>query len=137
MYCPNCGKKVDEKAVVCVGCGVLLDNNASSAVATNNSPKRGKGIASMVLGIIAVLYSLLAFAAFDSLDQDLFGVTSSYQIGYAIGFVLVQSVLAIVSVSLACSERKREKNGFNTAGFWLSLVAFILIAISFIYVVTY
>ena len=34
----------------------------------NDKPKKGKGIASMVLGIIAVLYCLCAFAAFDDLD---------------------------------------------------------------------
>ncbi|KRM71590.1 hypothetical protein FC35_GL001017 [Limosilactobacillus coleohominis DSM 14060] len=26
-YCPNCGKKVDPKAVVCPNCGVVLDQN--------------------------------------------------------------------------------------------------------------
>ena len=133
MYCPNCGKKVDDKAVVCVGCGVLLNNNAQ----VDAKPKRGKGIASMVLGIIAVLYCLISFAAFDNLEQDLFGVTDSYQFGYAFGFVLIQLILAIVSICLACSERKNEKNGFNTAGLWLSLVSFVLIAIAFIYVITY
>ena len=135
MYCPNCGKKVDEKAVICVGCGVMLNNNAAPVASTK--PKRGKGIASMVLGILALLYCLIAFAGFEDLEQELFGATSSYQFGFAFGYVLIQSVLAIVSVCLACAERKTEKNGFNTAGLWLSLASFLLIAITFIYVITY
>lgn len=26
MYCPNCGKQIDDKAVVCVHCGVSIAN---------------------------------------------------------------------------------------------------------------
>jgi hypothetical protein len=26
MYCPNCGKQIDDKAVVCVHCGVAISN---------------------------------------------------------------------------------------------------------------
>lgn len=30
MFCTNCGKEIDDKAVVCVGCGVAIKNNANS-----------------------------------------------------------------------------------------------------------
>ena len=26
MYCPNCGKQIDDKAVICVHCGVAVHN---------------------------------------------------------------------------------------------------------------
>lgn len=56
MYCYNCGKKIDDKAVVCVHCGVetknmksstdkniVINNSASSSsAATNTSTKRKK-----------------------------------------------------------------------------------------------
>lgn len=29
MYCPNCGKQIDDRAVVCVGCGVPVTPMAS------------------------------------------------------------------------------------------------------------
>ncbi len=131
MYCQNCGKKCDEKAVVCVGCGAALNNSNF----TNTSNKKGKGIASMVLGIIGALYALLAFASFDKLDSALVDIEN--QVAFAVGFVLVQSVFAIIAVCLSTSERKNFKNGYNTAGFWLSITTFVLVAIQFIYVVTY
>lgn len=136
MYCPNCGKEVNEKAVVCVGCGVPLNNNYNN-LQINDKPKKGKGIASMVLGIIAVLYCLCAFAAFDDLDYTLYPYSGSEQFGFAIGFILIQTILATVGLCLAVSERKKIKNGFNTSGFWLSIVSFAMIAIQFIYVITY
>ena len=136
MFCPNCGKKVDEKAVICVGCGVPLNNNFNNQVANNNQ-KKGKGIASLVLGIIAFIYSLSAFAAFDKLDDTIYPYQGSQQIAFAVGFVLVQFIFAIISFCLAYTDKKNNKNGFNISGFWLSIISFAMIAIQFIYVVTY
>ncbi|MBE6160115.1 MAG: hypothetical protein E7157_03620 [Lactobacillales bacterium] len=138
MYCPNCGKEVNEKAVVCVGCGVPINNNYNN-LQISNKPKKGKGIASMVLGIIAVFYCLSAFAAFEEIDNALYPYmdSSSGKFGFAIGFVLIQSILAIIGICLAVSERKQQKNGFNASGFWLSIASFAMIAIQFIYVITY
>ena len=132
MYCSNCGKKVDEKAVICVGCGVPLKNNQNI-----DKPKRGKGIASMILGILAVVYNLSALGALYDLDEYLLFKSSDYQTGFAIGLVLIQSALAIVGLCLSCAERRDNKNGFNTAGFWLSIVALVIAAIEFFYAITY
>ncbi len=122
MYCQNCGKKIDENAVICVGCGCAIKKKG-----------KGRGIASMVLGILSVLYSLIAFLVVLDDEVELYSYYSaSEMVGYIIGFVLIQSVLAIISVSLAASERKTNKNGFNTSGLWLSISSFILIAIQII-----
>ena len=51
MYCSNCGKKVDPKAVVCVGCGCSLKKRGN-----------GFGIASMILGLVGLFYALCAFS---------------------------------------------------------------------------
>ena len=122
MYCQNCGKKIDEKAVICIGCGCAIKRNG-----------KGKGIASMVLGILAIIYSLIAFLVVLDDEAELYSYYSASEMaGYIIGSVLIQSVLAIISVSLAASERKTNKNGFNTSGLWLSISSFILIAIQII-----
>ena len=119
MYCQNCGKRIDEKAVICIGCGCAIKRKG-----------KGKGIASMVLGILAVIYSLLALLVVLDKEVALYSYYDiSETIGTIIGTILIQSVLAIISVSLAVSERKTNKNGFNTSGLWLSISSFILIAI--------
>ena len=132
MYCSNCGKKVDEKAVVCVGCGVPLKNNQNI-----DKPKRGKGIASMVLGILAVFYCLSALTVIDNLDEHLYLKDSAFQSGFAFGAVLIQLVLAIVGICLSCAERRDNKNGFNTAGLWLTIIAIVVAALEFFYILTY
>lgn len=132
MYCTNCGKKVDEKAVVCVGCGCAIKNNIYSS-----KNKKGKGIASMVLGIISVFYSLVAFTLVSNLDVALYYYDGAEQLGYAIGLVLIQSVLATIGICLAVAERKNNKNGFNTSGLWLTLSTFIMSTIQFLIVICY
>lgn len=126
MYCVHCGEKVEKEAVICVHCGCELKRRGN-----------GRGIASMILGIIGLLYTLGAFAQVFDLSPYLDNQIFSYQFGFAIGFVLIQSILAIVGFCLAFSERKTRKTGFNTAGFWLTLVTLFMIAIQFIVVVTY
>lgn len=133
MYCSNCGKEVNQNAVVCINCGAAVNNQKIQL----SQPKKGKGIASMVLGILAVFYSLIAFASLEAAEIELYGKTSEFQFGFAIGFVLIQLVLAIVGICLAVSERKNNKNGFNTSGLWLTIATFIMIAIQFIIVITY
>lgn len=128
MYCSNCGKKVDEKAVICVNCGCELKKRSNG---------NGRGIASLILGIIGLFYALCAFLNISSIGTYLDYQPFSYQVGFAIGYVLVQSVLSIVGFCLAISERSKKKTGFNTAGFWLTIVTFVFVAIQFIIVVTY
>lgn len=60
MFCNNCGKEIDDKAVVCVGCGVpvvakdkALDPINGKAVAASG----GGGI--LALGIIALCSAVL------------------------------------------------------------------------------
>lgn len=130
MYCSNCGNKVDEKAVVCIHCGCAISSNIKFK--KNNL---GKGIASMVLGIVGMIFALAAFE--NITDPSLIYESSSYITGYAFGTVLIQTTLAIISICLASSERKLEKNGFNTAGFWLSISIFAIAAIQFISIITY
>lgn len=126
MYCCHCGKKVDQQAVICPHCGCELKKRGN-----------GLGIASMVLGIIGLCYALGAFFNITSLGSYLDYQTFAYQFGFAIGYVLVQSVLSIIALCLSLAERSRRKTGFNTAGFWLALLALFCVVIQFISVITY
>lgn len=120
MFCQNCGKKIDEKAVICIGCGCAVKRRGT----------KGRGIASMVLGIISVFYSLMAFLTVLDGEITLYGYYSiAERVGCVIGLSLIQSVLATISICLAVTERKNNKNGFNTSGLWLSISSFILVAI--------
>ena len=129
MYCSNCGKKVDEKAVVCVGCGVPLKKYTEK--------KGNRGIASMVLGIRGAFLALCMFTEFEELGKWSFRIEHDSYIEFAIETIIIPVILAIVGICLACASRKNEKNGFNTAGLWLAIATFAMSAIQFIYIITY
>lgn len=135
MYCSNCGKKVDEKAVICVNCGVALNNKFVQP--TLGVKKGNRGIASMVLGIIAVFLSVCMFSNFDQLGTVNYYIEYGSNSEFAIETVIIPMILAIVGISLACVSRKNEKNGYNTSGLWLAIATFVLSAIQYIYIITY
>lgn len=138
MYCSNCGNKVDEKAVVCVKCGVLI-NNKNGSLQCDNKPNKGKGIASMILGIIAVYFSLSTFSNLPNISSFLepFYRGDMSLFSLSLRFVLLQSIFAIIAISLAISEAKNNKNGFNISGFCLSIVSFLISSIEVVYIITY
>ena len=51
-FCPNCGKEVNENADVCLGCGVALKNNNTTAQAEKS--KIAAGILGILLGSLGV-----------------------------------------------------------------------------------
>lgn len=134
MYCSNCGNKVDEKAVVCVKCGVLI-NNKINVIKNENKQNNGRGIASTILGIIAVYISLTAFRVMPDVDSIISSYNEEEVFFFAIGIVLLQTIFAIISLLLALFERKNNKNGFNTCGFILSIISLLISFVQFIYVV--
>jgi ribosomal protein L40E len=56
MFCPNCGAEVSEKAVVCIKCGVGLNNAAQRNVAGLPQPKTW-----LTESILATLFCCLPF----------------------------------------------------------------------------
>ncbi len=135
MYCENCGNKVEENADICLKCGVFLKKNNQKN--SSSSPKIGKGIASLVLGIVAIFFCISGFAAFESLEESLMDYEGIQRIGFAVGFIFIQTVCSVPGFCLAIAERMNNKNGFNTAGFWLGIISFICIALQFIFVLIY
>lgn len=56
MFCPNCGVEVSEKAIVCVKCGVGLNNQTFSNVQNQLQPKTW-----LVESILVTLFCCLPF----------------------------------------------------------------------------
>lgn len=66
MYCYNCGKEIDDKAVVCVHCGVetknmnskkdknIVINNSASSSSTSTSPQKVKKKHNLLLDLILI-----------------------------------------------------------------------------------
>jgi len=126
-FCASCGKEMNEANGFCASCGV----------ATNQvSQSKGKGIASLILGIIGLTYSLIMLLGLSGQDlREIEGVselTTTGEFFFVAAFVVALPIIfSIIGFFLANSERKVAKNGINGAGFWISLITLALSLIVF------
>ena len=66
MFCYNCGKEVDDKAVICVHCGVALKNKEEMQTEKleYREPKTAIGVVfALFLGLIGLLIGVLIYPA--------------------------------------------------------------------------
>lgn len=77
-YCPNCGKELADMAVMCPGCGVMLNNTP----ATKEQQPGKSSPAAIILGILGFIFAWL--------------------------FALIGHVLSIIGIVLGAKEIKRS-----------------------------
>ena len=116
-FCSNFGEKIKEGADVCLSCGRLLSNISNNDIKSSNNVKTGNGIASMVLGMFGVFITIACIGIL----SDMIDYSESFYM--LLGPVVFSLIVSVTAICLAISERSSNKNGFNTAGFWLSLSA--------------
>ena len=135
-YCPNCGKENAETAEFCKECG-----NAFTKVATPKViEKQGKSIASMILGIIAVLWSLLVLVGLSNLDASLASSIREsnpenigmFKIGFFIGYNFISLPCGIIGLILGLLSKK---NGKAIAGIVLTSIALLIAVISLMIII--
>ena len=139
MYCSNCGKEINEKAVVCIGCGVPVVSSVSTKPLKLKSPQNENakemtslekaafwcGWAAKVLLIAAgtcLLYAILTAAPYVSISPN---ATQYYN---AIGrlyfdtiptllsftFLITAFLTAVASLVCICVKGKDIKALFNS-----------------------
>ncbi len=134
MYCSNCGNKVDDKAYICVNCGVILKKKSSDD--NSNISKKNKnisGIISIVISIMAVLFSLNGFLFGDITSVGMY--TNLYErFFFAMGYNLIPMVLMIIAFILSLINIKKN---YNKIGLGISFAALFLIITEFIVILIY
>ena len=131
-YCSNCGAEVNENAAVCVKCGFALKTNEVSS--TGNVQSQSSK-ASMVLGILAVVFGAIAFllviavqsyltTTYDGRIQRLATNFESTRLGLMILFLPVPGILAVIGFILGLTNK--VKGGAKTAGIVLNAIALVL-----------
>ena len=154
-FCPNCGQQIEEGTSFCRNCGCNLSAAPAQTpinqvnyvqqpnYAAQKPAQRGKGlaVASLVLGIISLFYSLISLGALSGIEDSLIeayetsGLESAMvaKISFGIGFVLVVTITGILSLIFGIN---RKKYGLGKAGIILSSIALVIAVISFIYILT-
>lgn len=121
-FCSNCGEKLDDRAVICVKCGVPISNN-------HKQPGKGLSIASMVLGIIAIFYgTLLSFSSIILVISNEFYYYE--QIIFSIIINFFPLILSITGLALGIASKSKIKNGMNTTGVILNCITIIICILS-------
>lgn len=135
-YCSNCGKELKEGADICLNCGKLVNNQQKK----NKNIEKGLSIASLVLGIISILWTFIMMLGYEQAIETIkveyyYNETIIYVMFYYIGYTLFSLTPSIISLVLGLMSIKKEKNAMSTAGIILSgitLVACLFILIAFI-----
>ena len=135
-YCSKCGKELKEGADICLNCGKLVNNQQKK----NKNIEKGLSIASLVLGIISILWTFIMILGYEQAIETIkveyyYNETIIYVMFYYIGYTLFSLTPSIISLVLGLMSIKKEKNAMSTAGIILSgitLVACLFILIAFI-----
>lgn len=146
MFCSNCGKEVNDKAVVCIGCGVELKTNAVQPMVDDKSKglKNSKN-QTLILSIlscfcIALTYSIVIIGLSVSATKGYFQSGTTYKWGVTdlifgveswaiiLGWILtgLTIVMSVGAVIITIRRNHNEKfSSFLPAT--LSVVTFIFI----------
>ncbi|MCD8371745.1 MAG: zinc-ribbon domain-containing protein [Clostridia bacterium] len=100
MYCKNCGKQIDDKAVICPACGVPTDNFPSTKKEKKNS--NSLAIVGFVLAFIIPLAGLICsvIAYRQSPENEAGGRAFSYA-GMAVSIALLCANLITLAIEIA------------------------------------
>lgn len=110
MFCKNCGKEIDDKAVICPNCGVPTDNAATNTTGKNpaDAPNSGFAVLSFFFPLIGLILYLVWKDEFPLKAKScgkgaLIGViveVAVYLVSFIIGFCIGISEATISSIFL-------------------------------------
>ena len=144
-FCTNCGNKVTN-GNFCPYCGTQMNGGAPASEARYERPNayqypvkvKTPGTGGMVLGIIAACFLLIELIG-------LFGIKEAYveyllenntldypKPLFALSFVLISSVCAIIGLSLSIAATVKQKSSKSMAGLILSILSLVGSIIVFI-----
>lgn len=128
-FCTNCGNQINENADFCLNCGKFVNNTpkviqrSQTNVEIKKTQGTGKSIASMVLGIVSIIFVLLELLALENAQYEIIVYSElSSVIGYLIGYTLLSLPSSIVGITLGISGRNDKQSGFNIAGIILNTI---------------
>lgn len=145
-YCSNCGEQIDEKAVICVKCGVPVNgNNVTTSTynqTSSNVQKQGHGAAtaSLILGILGVISAVITliiaicvyayYSNYTYSYYDLYTVfDSAAKIGVCILLTVLPGILSLIGLPLGCFCRK---GGPKIAGIVLNTITLVICVIQIV-----
>ncbi len=98
-FCPNCGKEVNENAVICVNCGVAL-NNQNIVDETNKT--NSLAVAGFVTSIVSLIINLWGLVGLISLILSVIGLVQiSNKQEKGKGLAIAGTIIGFISIIYA------------------------------------
>ena len=136
MYCINCGNKLDDKADVCLNCGVLVKKVPKKVV---NIPVKKKKtntkvgeIITVIVGAISVILSISLF--FHDISSVGMYTEVLERISYTLNYSMLAILFAIATLVLVLVNKKKKN---NVLGLGLAIFSLFLIVTEFLVVIIY
>lgn len=134
-FCVYCGNQLNNNSKFCSKCGNIINNNNFI-----NYEKKGKEIASMVLGIIAISWSFLEMLSFTNLSEAIELIKFSYYdmsfakyLGFFIGYNLLSLPCGIIGLILGLNSK--IDCGQKKAGIITSIISLFIVIISLLIII--
>lgn len=148
-YCSNCGEQIDEKAVVCVKCGVPVSSVSSvtneNNIAPVNNNKSGAATASMVLGILGIIAAVISLiitiglvAFSSSIFYDGYG---SYTTEITLTKIIMSCILVVIPgilslIGLPLGIFCKRGSGSKIAGIILNAISILICVADVVMIMT-
>lgn len=98
MFCKNCGKEIDDRAAVCVYCGVPTGLNEQAAVAPQKKVN-GFGIAGFIIGLLSLYFGVyFLVVSIVGLVLSIIGMVNKKKYSSCNGLAIAGLVLSIISL---------------------------------------
>ncbi len=136
MYCINCGNELDDKADVCLNCGVLVKKVPKKVV---NIPVKKKKtntkvgeIITVIVGAISVILSISLF--FHDISSVGMYTEVLERVSYTLNYSMLAILFAIATLVLVLVNKKKKN---NVLGLGLAIFSLFLIVTEFLVVIIY
>ncbi len=104
MFCPKCGKEINDEAVFCTECGCTIKNIQPQSDVPTSNKIGSNGVVSIVLGIIGIVFAwvLAIIGHITSITGIVLGVKEYKRTGKVAGLVLsvIGEVCSVVSSAI-------------------------------------
>lgn len=100
MFCKNCGKEIDDKAAVCIHCGVATGNSSIGNAPVDN-PSHFAGIISCCFPVVG----LILYFIWKDEKPNSSKLVCKWMIGGTIGWVAVYVLFILLGVAGSMASR--------------------------------
>ena len=101
MFCKNCGKEIDDNAVICPNCGIQVNEIKSETAASSAKRVNGLGIAAFVVSILSLWLGVyFMIASFVGLGLSIAAFVMRKKYNSCNGLAIAGLVISIVSTAI-------------------------------------